>query len=65
VPPHRRAAPKPGSFRFLQAGAEVLEGETQAARRLLPDLQPLMGSEDVKEDVASFLERREANFAGR
>ena len=39
--------------------------EAEAARRILPDLQPLMGSEDVKEGVASFLERREANFAGR
>jgi enoyl-CoA hydratase len=43
----------------------LAEGEAEAARRLLPDLQPLMGSEDVKEGVASFLERREANFAGR
>ena len=50
---------------LASARLALAEGEAEAARRLLPDLQPLMGSEDVKEGVASFLERREANFAGR
>jgi enoyl-CoA hydratase/carnithine racemase len=40
------------------------KGEQAAIERLLPDLLPLMGSEDVKEGVASFLERREAEFKG-
>ncbi len=40
------------------------KGEQAAIERLLPDLMPLMGSEDVKEGVASFLERREAKFKG-
>jgi enoyl-CoA hydratase/carnithine racemase len=50
---------------LASARLALAEGDAAAARRLLPDLQPLMGSEDVKEGVASFLERREANFAGR
>ena len=41
------------------------EGEKEATRRLLPDLQPLLASEDVKEGMASFLERRTAKFTGR
>jgi len=40
-------------------------GESAAARRLLPDLQPLLASEDVQEGIASFMERREARFKGR
>jgi hypothetical protein len=56
----------PAERRLRSAMPRALaEGEAETARRLLPDLQPLMGSEDVKEGVASFLERREANFAGR
>jgi hypothetical protein len=33
--------------------------------RLIPDLQPIMKSEDAMEGVMSFLERREANFKGK
>lgn len=40
-------------------------GERAAVARLLPDLIPIMESEDVKEGVQSFLERREARFKGR
>jgi len=40
-------------------------GEAEAAARLLPDLQPLLASDDVKEGMASFLERRTAKFTGR
>ncbi len=40
-------------------------GEEEAARRLLPDLLPIMHSEDAHEGMQSFLERRQGNFKGR
>ena len=40
------------------------KGDQAAIERLLPDLLPLMGSQDVKEGLASFMERREADFKG-
>lgn len=44
---------------------EMREGETVAMERLLPDLQPIMASDDVKEGIQSFVERRQAKFTGR
>jgi enoyl-CoA hydratase/carnithine racemase len=41
------------------------DDEAEAARRLFPDLKPVMASEDAKEGVQSFLERRAARFTGR
>lgn len=41
------------------------EGEQAAVDRLLPDLLPIMDSEDVQEGVMSFIERRKAIFRGR
>jgi enoyl-CoA hydratase/carnithine racemase len=41
------------------------EGEREAEARLLAELQPLLASEDAKEGLASFLERRTAKFRGR
>jgi enoyl-CoA hydratase len=40
-------------------------GDAEAARRLLPDLGPIMQSDDVKEGIQSFIERREAKFTGK
>ncbi|MBW1781077.1 MAG: crotonase/enoyl-CoA hydratase family protein [Deltaproteobacteria bacterium] len=40
------------------------QGEKAAIARLLPDLIPIMESEDVKEGIQSFIERREATFKG-
>ena len=40
------------------------QGDRAAIKRLLPDLVPIMKSEDFKEGIQSFLERRDANFKG-
>lgn len=42
-----------------------VEGSNAAFARLIPDLMPIMGSEDAIEGVMSFIERREANFKGK
>jgi enoyl-CoA hydratase len=39
--------------------------EREALSRLLPDLKPLLASDDAREGLASFLERREAKFTGK
>ena len=39
-------------------------GEKAAFAKLLPDLMPIMNSEDVQEGIRSFMERREAEFKG-
>ncbi len=41
------------------------EGPNAAFARLIPDLIPIMKSEDAHEGMMSFFERREANFKGR
>ena len=40
------------------------QGDEAAIARLLPDLAPLMASEDVKEGMAAFMQRRPAQFVG-
>lgn len=40
-------------------------GAEKAVSRLLPDLQPIMASEDAREGVLSFIERRKADFKGK
>ena len=42
-----------------------VEGEQPAAQHLFDDMPKVMSSEDAKEGVLSFLERREAVFKGR
>ncbi|APR85384.1 Enoyl-CoA hydratase [Minicystis rosea] len=50
---------------ILSARRAREEGEAAAEKRLLADLAPLLVSEDAKEGLASFLERRAAKFTGR
>ena len=50
---------------LASARLAISAGEEEAMRRLAPDLAPIMQSEDVKEGVLSFVERRQANFKGR
>jgi enoyl-CoA hydratase/carnithine racemase len=45
--------------------AALAEAEDAAARRLLPDLQPLLASDDMQEGLRSFVERRPGSFRGR
>jgi enoyl-CoA hydratase/carnithine racemase len=55
-----------GVFATLASSRAALPAaETEAVRRLLPDLQPLLQSEDLQEGVRSFLERRRGIFRGK
>ena len=45
--------------------AAIPAAEHGAADKLMPDLQPIMKSEDVQEGLKSFLERRPGKFTGR
>lgn len=41
------------------------EGDKAAVARLIPDMMPIIKSDDAAEGVKSFIERREAKFTGR
>jgi enoyl-CoA hydratase len=45
--------------------AALAEAEHTAAARLLPDLMPIMRSEDVQEGLRAFMERRPGSFQGK
>lgn len=50
---------------LASAHLAIAEGEEAAIQRFLPDLQRIMQSEDFKEGVQSFIERRPGHFQGR
>jgi enoyl-CoA hydratase len=50
---------------LASARLAVAKGEEVAIQQFQPDLQKIMQSEDIKEGVQSFIERRQANFTGR
>ena len=45
--------------------AAIPSAEVEAGKRLMPDLQPIMKSDDVQEGLRAFMERRPGNFTGR
>lgn len=49
---------------LLSARLARYEGAEKAISRLLPDLMPIMNSEDAREGLRSFIERRKAQFTG-
>lgn len=59
-----RQAPLGVQASLLSARRARAEGERAAIVRLLPDLVPIMASEDAAEGIRSFGERREGRFKG-
>ena len=45
--------------------AAIPSAEVEAGKRLMPDLVPIMKSEDVQEGLRAFMERRPGTFSGR
>lgn len=50
---------------IISARKAQLEGFAAAAEELLPQVVKLFGTEDAREGVQSFTERRDGNFSGR
>ena len=55
-----------GVYATLASSRSALPGqEAEAAARLLPDLQPLLASEDMQEGLRAFAARQPGSFKGR
>jgi len=61
----RIAAQAPLGVQATIASARRALAEEAAARALMPELLKLMGSDDAREGMMSFVERRAAKFQGR
>jgi enoyl-CoA hydratase/carnithine racemase len=61
------AAQAPMGVRATMASARATfaEVDEKAADRLLPDLAPILASDDAREGVQSFIERRAGKFTGK
>lgn len=60
-----RSAPLAVKATLISAQRAIREGEPAAFAHLDDDQKPLLSSEDGREGMASFVERREADFKGR
>jgi enoyl-CoA hydratase len=60
-----KSAPLGVKTTLASAHRARLEGEAAAVARLEPDMADLFDTEDGREGLRSFIERREARFAGR
>ena len=60
-----RQAPLGVQATIASSRAAIPAAEHAAAARLMPDLVPIMGTEDVREGLHAFLERRTGVFKGR
>jgi enoyl-CoA hydratase/carnithine racemase len=60
-----KAAPLGVQAALRSAKTCRIQGQEAALRTLFADLPQVMQSEDAKEGINSFLQRREAKFTGR
>ena len=60
-----KAAPLGVQGSLMSSKYVRIQGEAESKGRMMTDLLPIMASDDMKEGVMSFLERREANFKGK
>lgn len=60
-----KAAPLGVQGSLMSSKYVRLQAETESKARMFSDLKPIMESDDMKEGIASFLERREAVFTGK
>jgi enoyl-CoA hydratase/carnithine racemase len=55
-----------GVYATLASSRAAIPGaEVAAGQRLMPDLQPIMKTDDVQEGLRAFMERRPGSFKGR
>ena len=59
------AAQAPLGVQATIASARRAQYEAEAAKALLPEILRLMGTDDAREGLQSFIERRSARFSGR